>query len=125
MEKKEQKIDKINQEQFQDFVFNENMSWQEIIYDLINTEQLDPWDINLSTLSQKYLTRIRELEEANFMLSSKVLLVSSLLLRIKSELLINRYIRDLDDILFSKDDENIFNVKLKILQNLAHTASLY
>ena len=96
---------KIGQEQFQDFVFNENMSWQEIIYDLINTEQLDPWDIDLSLLSRRYLERIKELEEANFMLSSKVLLVSSLLLRIKSELLINRYIRDLDDILFNKKEE--------------------
>src|SRR3989344_6573422 len=93
---------KIGQEQFQGFVFNENMGWQEIISDLINTEQLDPWDIDLSLLSRRYLERIKELEEANFMLSSKVILIASLLLRIKSELLINRYIRDLDDILFNK-----------------------
>jgi len=105
MERKGVKPERIGQEQFQDFVFNEDMSWQELIYDLINTSQLDPWDINLSILSQRYLERIKELEEANFMMSSKVLLVCSLLLRIKSELLLNRYIRDLDDILFSKKEE--------------------
>ncbi|MEM3074734.1 MAG: segregation/condensation protein A [Candidatus Pacearchaeota archaeon] len=98
-------VDKIGQEQFHDFVFSEEISWQEIIYDLINTEQLDPWDINLSILAQKYLEKIREFEEANFLLSSKVLLVCSLLLRIKSELLLNRYIKNLDDILFKKDEE--------------------
>ena len=99
------KTEKISQDQFQDFVFSDELSWQEIIYDLINTEQLDPWDINISRLSQKYLDRIQELEETNFMLSSKVLLVCSLLLRIKSELLLNKYIRNLDDVLFNKKEE--------------------
>lgn len=116
----DKKDKKIGQEQFQYFVFSEDLSWQEIIYDLINSEQLDPWDINLSLLAQKYLEKIRVLEEANFVLSSKVILIASLLLRIKSELLMNRYMRDLDDILFNKksdtqdtlktiefDDENI------------------
>jgi len=101
MEQKE----KIGQEQFQHFVFSDNLSWQDIIYDLINSEQLDPWDINLALLAQKYLERISELEEANFVLTSKVLMVASLLLRIKSELLINKYIKDLDDILFSRKEE--------------------
>jgi len=98
-------IEKIGQEQFHHFVFGEDLSWQEIIYDLINTEQLDPWDMDLSVLAQKYLGKISELEEANFALGSKVLLVASLLLRIKSELLLNRYIKDLDDVLFGRKEE--------------------
>ncbi len=105
MEKEE--IQKINQDQFHDFVFREDVSWQEIIYDLINTEQLDPWDINLSILSNKYLKKIRELEEANFFLTSKVLLVASLMLKLKSELLMNKYIKDLDDVLFERKKEEI------------------
>jgi segregation and condensation protein A len=104
---KEEAIQKIGQEQFQDFVFREDMSWQEIIYDLINTEQLDPWDINLSILSNKYLERIKELEEANFILTSKVLLVASLMLKLKSELLMNKYIKDLDDVLFERKKQEI------------------
>lgn len=102
---KDSQKEKIQQDQFHSFVFDETMSWQEIIYDLINSEQLDPWDIDLSTLSEKYLEKIRELEEANFALSSKVLLISSLMLRIKAELLLNRYIKDLDDVLFNKKKE--------------------
>lgn len=107
-----EKSEKINQEQLHSFIFNEKISWQDIIYDLINTEQLEPWDIDLSILSQKYLERVRELEETNFNLSSKVLLVASFMLRIKSELLMNRYIKDLDDILFNKKKEE--QVKLEI-----------
>lgn len=102
---KEAAPEKIQQNQFHSFVFGEDLSWQEIIYDLINTEQLDPWDMNLTMLAQGYLEKIRELEEANFVLSSKVLLVASLMLRIKSELLMNRYIKSLDDVLFGTKEE--------------------
>ncbi len=95
----------INQEQIHDILFNREIGWQEIIYDLINTEQLDPWDVNLTILSEKYLIKIQELEEADFFVSSKVLLAASLLLRIKSEILLNKYIKSIDDILFGRKAE--------------------
>jgi len=97
--------EKITQEQFYDIITNKEASWQAMIYELIQTEQLDPWDIDLSILAKRYLEKIREMEEANFFISSKVLLAASLLLRIKSEILLNRYIRSLDEILFGKKEE--------------------
>lgn len=96
---------KIKQEQIHDLLFSREIGWQEIIYDLINTEQLDPWDINLIILSDKYLEKIHQLEEADFFISSKVLLAAALLLRIKSEILLNKYIKSIDDILFGKKEE--------------------
>lgn len=98
-------VEKIGQEQLYDMITSKEASWQAIIYELIQTEQLDPWDIDLSVLAQKYLGKIREMEEANFFISSKVLLAASLLLRIKSEILLNRYIKSLDEILFGKKEE--------------------
>src|SRR3989344_3571046 len=99
------KPEQIDQEQFYDMLTSKQVSWQAVIYELIQTEQLDPWNINLVLLSQRYLEKIRELEEENFFVSSKVLLAASLLLRIKSEILLNRYIRSLDDILFGKKED--------------------
>src|SRR3989344_6900304 len=84
---------KIGQEQIHDLLFGEKLSWQAIIYELINTEQLNPWDLDLVLLSNKYLGKVRELEEANFFVSSKVILAAALLLRIKSEILLNDYIQ--------------------------------
>ncbi len=95
----------VKQEQIQDLLFSRELSWQEIIYDLINTEQLDPWDIDLIVLTDRYLEKIREMEEADFFISSKVLLAASLLLRIKSEVLLNKYVRSIDEILFGKKEE--------------------
>lgn len=104
---KEQKEQKgtIGQEQIHSLLFGEALGWREIIYDLINTEQLDPWDIDLSLLASKFLEKVRLLEEANFFVSSKVLLAASLLLRIKSEVLLEKDIQGLDDILYGKKEE--------------------
>jgi segregation and condensation protein A len=100
---KEQK-NSVQQEQIHDLLFNREIGWQEIIYDLINTEQLNPWDIDIIVLADKYLNKIKEIEEADFFVSSKVLLAASLLLRIKSEILLNRYIKSIDEILFGKKE---------------------
>jgi len=107
---KEQK-NSVRQEQIHDLLFNRELGWQEIIYDLINTEQLDPWDINIIILSDKYLEKISNIEEADFFVSSKVLLAASLLLRIKSEILLNRYIKSIDDILFGKKEQAKYSLE--------------
>jgi len=95
----------VKQEQIQDLLFNRELGWQEIIYDLINTEQLDPWNIDIIVLTNKYLEKIKEFEETDFFVSSKVLLAASLLLRIKSEILLNQYVKSIDDILFGKKEQ--------------------
>jgi segregation and condensation protein A len=101
----EKEGNKINHEQFYDLITGEEVSWQAIIYDLIKTEQLDPWDINLAVLAEKYMEIIQQLEEANFFVSSKVLLACALLLRLKSEILNNDYIKNLDEAMYGKKEE--------------------
>lgn len=111
VEKEETQKNNVKQEQIHDLLFNKELGWQEIIYDLINTEQLDPWNINIIILSDKYLEKIQELEEADFFVSSKVLLAAALLLRIKSEILLNKYIKSIDDILFGKKEEKKYEME--------------
>lgn len=101
----ETKKDKVGQEQIHGLLFGEQLSWQSIILDLINSEQLDPWDIDLVVLTNRYLEKLQELEEANLFVSSKVLFAAALLLRIKSEYLLNHYLPSLDDILFGRKEE--------------------
>jgi len=96
--------DRINQNQFFDLITGEDLSWQAIIYDLIKTEQLNPWDIDIGVLAERYVEIIQQLEEADFFISSKVLLACSLLLRLKSEILINSYIQDLNAALYGQKE---------------------
>ncbi len=99
-------LQRVGQEQIHDLLFSDKLSWQGIIYDLINTEQLNPWDIDLVILTNRFLEKVRVLEEANFFISSKVLLAAALLLRIKSEVLLNYELPRLDEILSGKKDED-------------------
>lgn len=102
-------VDKgVSQEQVHDLLFSDKLSWQGIIQDLISTEQLNPWDLDLSVLTNKFLERVRLLEEADFFVSSKVLFAAALLLRIKSEILLNQSIPSLDFILFGKEEEKSY-----------------
>jgi segregation and condensation protein A len=103
--------DRINQDQFFNLISSNELSWQAIIYDLIKTEQLDPWDIDLAILAEKYVATIQALEEADFFISSKILLACSLLLRLKSEILINSYIQDLNDALYGREETKRYEIE--------------
>ncbi|MFH1452185.1 MAG: segregation/condensation protein A [archaeon] len=107
MEKEEQ----IGQEQFFDLITSEELSWQSIIYDLIKTEQLDPWDIDLGILANRYVEIIKQLEDADFFISSKVLLACSILLRLKSEILVNIYIQSLDDAIYGREESKKYEIE--------------
>jgi segregation and condensation protein A len=99
-------IEQVSQDQIHGLLFEEKLSWQAIIYDLIKSEQL-------GILANKFLIKVSQLEEANFFVSSQVLLAASLLLRLKSEILLNQYIPSLDAILFGEKKE-----KKKETQNM-------
>ncbi len=81
------------QEKIFEILFDkDDVTWQSIIYDLIRKEQMDPWDINISLLTQKYLGMLKKLKEMDFRLSGKIVLAAAILLRIKS----NRLVGDAD-----------------------------
>jgi len=98
--------DLVGQDQVYDLLLNKEIGWKEIIYDLINTEQLDPWDVDISVLADKFFLKLEEYEDINFFISSNIMLAASLLLRIKSEIVLNKYIRSIDDILFGRESED-------------------
>jgi len=52
---------------------------------VVKNQNLDPWDIDLSLISQKYLERVKELKKLNLRVSANVVLASSILLRYKSD----------------------------------------
>ena len=82
----------------------DEITWQTIIHDLVRTGEMDPWDIDVSILSQRYIETIRKLQEHNFFLSGKVLLASAILLKLKSDRLVTEYIARLDNQLFPPEE---------------------
>lgn len=93
------------QDKILDIILQQNeVTWQTIIYDLIRSEEMNPWDIDVSVLTQKYIQTIRQMQAMNFLVSGKVLLAAALLVKIKSERLVSQDIAYFDSILFPQTE---------------------
>ena len=84
----------------------DEITWKDLITNLVKSEQMDPWDVDLSLLAQKYIEILKQLKEVNFFVSGKVVLAASILLKIKTNKLLNQNFADFDSLLFSNDDED-------------------
>ncbi len=83
----------------------DEITWQSIIYELIKTGEIDPWDVNISVITKKYIDTVKKLEELDFRLSGKVLLAAAMLLKIKSNRLMGEDLAHLDSLLSQKEEE--------------------
>src|SRR3990167_3010217 len=82
----------------------DEVTWQSIIYELVKTEQMDPWDIDISLLTQKYIDMLRTLKEHDFRISGKVLLAAAILLKMKSNKLVGEDLSELDRLLIGVEE---------------------
>ena len=41
----------------------DEITWQSIIYELIKTGDIDPWDVNISLLTKRYIETVKKLEK--------------------------------------------------------------
>jgi len=60
-------------------------SWEEVIYQVIAWEGLDPWDLDLKALSKTFIQYIVKLEELDFKVPAKYIIIAAVLLRMKSD----------------------------------------
>ena len=61
------------------------LTWRDILYETLTG--LNPWDIDISELASRYSRRVAEMNEMNFRIPANVILVSSVLLRMKADIL--------------------------------------
>lgn len=62
-------------------------SWEEVIYHIVSIENLDPWNIDLVSLTTSFLTYINKIEELDFRIPAKIVFVAVVLLRLKADYL--------------------------------------
>jgi segregation and condensation protein A len=63
----------------------EDLTWRDILHEVLRG--LDPWDINLVEVATRYSRRVDEMREMNFRIPANVILVCSVLLRMKADIL--------------------------------------
>ena len=101
-----------NQKVF-DILFDaDEITWKDLILGLIDTEQMDPWDIDISIIAHKFLVMLKKLKDLDFRVSGKVVLASAVLLKLKSDKLMEEEIAALDQLINSveqQDDAFLFD----------------
>src|SRR3989344_4911839 len=83
----------------------DEITWQTIIHELVKSEEMDPWDIDISKLAQRYMEALKALQEHSFAISGKMILASAILLKLKAAKLVDEHIAGFDSLLFSKDED--------------------
>lgn len=62
-----------------------NPTWKEFLIDLVRSEQMNPWDIDVGVVANRFLERVRELQTLDLRLPANIILASAILLRFKAE----------------------------------------
>lgn len=91
----------------------DEVTWQRLLHELIKKEEMNPWDIDISLLTKKYINTIKELKELDFRISGKVLLAAAILLKMKSNRLLNEDLSELDRLLSQSEEDLIEELDLE------------
>lgn len=59
-------------------------NWKIILYDLVKSNEIDIWNVDLINLTDLYLEKIRNLKEENLIVPANALLAAAILLKLKA-----------------------------------------
>jgi len=62
-------------------------AWKTILIELVTSEKMDPWDIDVTALAEKYLKKVNELEHNNLRVPANAILACAILVKTKSKYL--------------------------------------
>ena len=63
----------------------ESPDWKSLLTDIVKAEGMDPWNIDVTVLSGKYLEKINAMSKIDFRVPANAILCSSILIRFKSD----------------------------------------
>jgi segregation and condensation protein A len=82
----------------------EDLTWQTLLYELVKTEQMNPWDIDIKVLSKKFISIVKQMKGFDFRISGKIILAAAILLKIKSNRLLLEDITAFDSLISTQDE---------------------
>ncbi len=81
----EERISKLDIEEFV-----QSATWRELLIELVDSNRLNPWDIDISKMLEGYLAVIKKMRVLDLRVPANIILAASILLRLKSESLRER-----------------------------------
>ncbi|MGD0729535.1 MAG: segregation/condensation protein A [Candidatus Micrarchaeaceae archaeon] len=65
--------------------FVKNATWREVLIELVDTNKLDPWDIDIIKIVDSYIAAVKRMQVMDLHIPANIILAASVLLRMKSE----------------------------------------
>ncbi len=62
-------------------------SWEQIIYEIVAWDGMNPWDLNISKLANHFIEYVRSMDTLDFRVPAKYVIVAAMLLKMKSDYL--------------------------------------
>ena len=84
-------------------VEKDEVTWQTMIYELVKHEGMNPWDVDVTLLARRYIQMLKKFKELDFRVSGKVVLAAAILLKIKSQKLLQDDIGELDRLMSAEE----------------------
>lgn len=63
-------------------------TWKDILIELVRKEKLDPWDIDIIDVVDRYVAAVREMKVLDLRVPANIMLAAAMLLRFKSDVLL-------------------------------------
>ncbi|MDO8643115.1 MAG: ScpA family protein [Candidatus Woesearchaeota archaeon] len=95
----------MEQQIFNILFHQDEITWQSLLLELVKQENIDPWDIDISVLANKYIEMVKEMKKADLRISGKVVLAAAILLRIKSQRFLTEDVAQFDNLIDGSEDE--------------------
>ncbi len=62
-------------------------TWRDILMELVATEKLDPWNIDVVEISEQYILKIKNMKSMDLRIPANLILAAAIMLRFKSDAL--------------------------------------
>jgi len=87
-------------------------AWEFVLLDIVKSEDLDPWDIDITKLTAKYTERINKMKNLDLRIPARIILAAAILLKMKSDRLFlgdeSGYTGE-DEFGFLEEDDDLFD----------------
>ena len=85
-------------------ILQSERAWEYVLLDIVKSEEIDPWDIDLTVLTSKYLEKVREMEKLDLRVPARLIMAAAVLLRLQSDQLMSTEEEELiEDMLLGED----------------------
>ncbi|MBD3312127.1 hypothetical protein GF352_01575 [archaeon] len=78
----------MEQKDLYNVIISDELTWEGLIRDIVREEQMDPWNINITRLANRFAEEIHSRKNVDLKVSGKFILTASILLKMKSDLLL-------------------------------------